>query len=129
MGPDPGEEMNFMSEPTWKREPIKGSTTCATCGCGSHDTFDMESVIAVGFGSAGVTRDGHGVWDEGEAEHEARETGKEAMLWQGKDAEEAAAKDPDHDWRIYMFAPLYEAEYQRHSAGHWVLISKGLGFA
>jgi hypothetical protein len=40
-----------------------------------------------------------------------------------------AAADPDHDWRIYFYAPLYEAEYQRQGDGCWVLIKKGEGFA
>ena len=107
---------------SWTKLPaIEGRIACLTCGCGAHDQFDMESIIAVGFGSAGVTKDGIGVWDEQEAKNE--------QYWQGKDAEAEAAKDPDHDWRIYMNAPLYEAEYQRHGANHWVLVKKGDGFA
>ncbi len=42
---------------------------------------------------------------------------------------DAAVADPDHDWRIFKFAPLYDAVYQRHAAGQWVLIERGEGFA
>lgn len=38
------------------------------------------------------------------------------------DMERKAALDPDHDWRISYYAPLYEAVYQRHGPEHWVLI-------
>lgn len=83
----------------------------------------MGAIIAAGFGSANVTKDSEQVYDEQDANYGRRE------LWTGEDAEKAAAADPDHDWRISIFAPLYEAEYQRQGPGHWVLISKGQGFA
>lgn len=112
-----------------KLQPIKGSTACCTCGCGSHDTLDPESLIAVGFGSASVTKGGQCVYDENEATWKAEKEGKDPMFWQCKDAEAEALKDPDHDWRIHLVAPLYEAEYQRQGDNHWVLVRKGEGFA
>jgi hypothetical protein len=104
-----------------KLPAIKGSTACLTCGCGSHDTIGMERIIGVGFGDAGVMKDGDCIWNEG--------NGNEDELWQVKDAEVLAVKEPDCDWRIYYHAPLYDAEYQRQGEAHWVLVSKGLGFA
>ena len=80
-----------------------------------------DSVIAVGFGSASVTRDGELVYDEDRVDEE--------NFWTCADAENAARKDPFHDWRISFYAPLYEAVYQRHAAGKWMLIEKGKGFA
>jgi hypothetical protein len=80
----------------------------------------MERSIAVGFGSAGYSRDGEILWQEG---HEEEDFPKVA------DVEEMAAADPEHDWRIYFFAPLYEAEYQRQGDGVWVLVRSGDGFA
>ena len=89
----------------------------------------MEALLGVGFGDCTVTRDGKAIYSENDVTHEAERQGKDLVLWEGKDAENAAAKDPDHDWRVHFFAPLYEAEYQRQGNGHWVLISKGQGFA
>ena len=108
----------------WDKQPAieSGGVACMTCGCGAHGLMDLERLLAVGFGGVNVTRDGESVYSEAEA------TEKDAF-WQGKDAESAAMKDPDHDWRVEFFAPLYEAEYQRQSEGHWVLIRKGDGFA
>jgi hypothetical protein len=79
-------------------------------------------VIAVGFGSACVTRDGVAVYDEQQALTERE-------LWDGADAERAAAADPDHDWQICKFGPLSSSVYQRHGEGQWVLIERGDGFA
>ena len=80
----------------------------------------MDRVIAVGFGSAGYMKDGDCLWEEG-CDDETFPT--------AADVEAIAEKEPDHDWRIFFHAPLYDAEYQRHGPGEWVLISKGPGFA
>ena len=82
----------------------------------------MDGWIAVGFGSAGVTKDGKEVYSE-------PLDGDETNIWTGAEAEQVAASDPDHDWRIHKYAPLYEAVYQRHGDGQWVLIQQGEGFA
>ena len=94
---------------------------CLTCGP-QPIAINMDSTIAVGFGDAGITRDGTHVWSEA-ANH------PDCELWTAQDAEDEALKDPDHDWRIYFHGPLSDAVYQRHSAGQWVLVQKGLGFA
>ena len=95
---------------------------CAVCQCGAHDTLEMDMVLAVGFGETTVTRDGVSVYSE-------NSVGDSGTYWYAKDAEDEAADDPDHDWRIRYYAPLYEATYQRHGPGHWVLVEKGPGFA
>lgn len=97
-----------------------GPGGCAICARGR--CLDMQDVIAVGFGDASVTCDDRVVYQE-------EQDMAEADLWTGQQAEDAAAKDPDHDWRVHLVAPLYEAVYQRHGAGHWPLVEKGLGFA
>lgn len=94
---------------------------CLTCGP-QPTTIDLVATIAVGFGAAGVTRDGAEVWSETAADDFDD-------CWTVQDAEDEALKDPDHDWRIFFHGPLSHAEYQRHSAGQWVLVKKGLGFA
>ena len=92
---------------------------CLTCGP-QPVMLSPEASIAVGFGYAGVTKDGAEVWSERDIED---------GCWTCADAEREAAKDPDHDWRIIFHGPLSEAEYQRHEANNWVLVRKGMGFA
>ena len=123
---------------TWERQkPIEaGGPACLCCGTPTS-MFPADGLIAVGFGSATVTRDGHAVYDEPQAKYiwgdddelKDIEEPAESVYWTGADAEKAAAADPDHDWRICKYAPLYEAEYQRHGEGQWVLIRRGEGFA
>ena len=105
-----------------KMPAIEGGTKgCLCCGA-MHQSLSATAVIAVGFGGAGVTKDGESVYDESDV----REDG---AYWTCADAEKAAKADPDHDWRIFFYAPLYESVYQRHGESHWVLIEKGMGFA
>lgn len=107
---------------TWEKMPaIKGSIVCLTCGRGSHDTLSMDALLAVGFGDVNVTKDNCHVYSENACE--------ENKFWSGQNAEDEAAKDPDHDWRVHFYAPLYEAHYQRQGKEHWVLYEKGQGFA
>lgn len=112
-----------------KLPAIKGSVACLTCGCGAHETFAPDDLITVGFGAAFVTRNGEYVYDENTEVYAAKREKREAVFWEGKDAEERAAQSPDDDWKIHLIAPLYEAVYQRQGANHWVLVEKGLGFA
>lgn len=108
-------------ETTFEKLPaVEGSVACLTCGCGARSDLSMERTIAVGFGSAGYRRDGEVMWEEG---------GQEEEFPTVADVERLASEDPDHDWRIYFYAPLYDAEYQRQGDGVWVLVSKGQGFA
>lgn len=107
---------------TWERLPaVKASGPACLC-CGTPtDMFPMDGIIAVGFGSAFVSKDGLSVYEEPQ--------GEDREYWTGADAEMAAVADPDHDWRIVKIGPLYEAEYQRHGDGQWVMVRRGDGFA
>ena len=110
-------------EVKWERLPaVDGSVACLNCGCGAGTDIGMDRMIAVGFGSAGYSRDGVSLYEES-----PDPDGPEPPLV--GDVEKLAAADPDHDWRIFFFAPLYEAEYQRQGDGVWVLVRKGEGFA
>ena len=112
-----------MMETTFEKLPaVEGSVAYLTCGCGARSDLNPERAIAVGFGSAGYSKDGETLWEEGMA-------GEEEEFQTVADVEALAAADPDHDWRIFFFAPLYEAEYQRQGDGAWVLVRKGMGFA
>ena len=113
-----------MSATPWEKLPaLPGHRN--PCGCcppiGSR--FHPESVIAVGFGSATLERDGVVVID-GEQSY-----GKDGIGVTGADAEALAARDPDHAWRIVLFGPLHGETYQRHGPGEWMLVEKNEGFA
>lgn len=105
----------------WTREkPIKGKIR----GCLHNPIYDEAPpfmLIAVGFGNAIVTKDGKTVYKE-TPEKEYWE------MWTTEDAEKLAAEDPDHDWRIVLYAPLYGRTFQRQD-GHWFLIAENEGFA
>lgn len=110
--------MNFK-----KLEAIEGgSGGCACCGY-QYKHLPLDSLIAVGFGDATVTKNNETVYDEMTAEFEGND------LWTAQDAENEALKDPDNDWRIHLVAPLSERHYQRQGDGLWVLYKKGKGFA
>jgi hypothetical protein len=104
-----------------KLPAVEGSVACLTCGCGARSDLAMDRHIGVGFGTAGYSKDGEALWDEMREDPDDLPT--------VADVEKLAAADPDHDWRIYFFAPLYDAEYQRQGDGVWVLVKKGPGFA
>ncbi len=111
----------------WTKLPaVEGSIACLTCKAGAKSDLAMDRHIAVGFGSAGYSKDGLSLWDEnGPA---AKDLDWDEMPTV-RDVESLAMADPDHDWRIYFFAPMYEAEYQRQGLAVWVLVKSGMGFA
>lgn len=77
--------------------------------------------LAVGFGAVSLTRDGQVVW-----------TGDEAFKRRPKNvrwAENRAAADPAHDWRLRFESPLSGELFQRHAPGRWVLVKQDRGFA
>ncbi|MEG2584466.1 MAG: hypothetical protein RSA27_08165 [Oscillospiraceae bacterium] len=82
---------------------------------------NLDTTIAVGFGTAVVTKDEEIIYDE-------RDYDEFDEMWTIRKAEEAAAKDPDHDWRVVIDAPMYGVTYQRHDTEKWVLVSKNNGF-
>jgi hypothetical protein len=88
---------------------------CRHCGA-LHNTLPRNAVLAVGFGTVTVSRDDETVW-----------SGDDPSVTMFRFERQAKA-DPDHDWRVSFYAPLYDAEYQRQD-GEWVLVAKGQGFA
>ena len=90
--------------------------------CPHIDTVaDMGKLIAVGFGSAMVTRDGEMILD---GENPPTD---DFVTFQ--DAEDLAIADPDHDWRVVLNGPLHGETYQRHEPGKWCIIERNDGFA
>lgn len=113
---------------TWQKLPpikdhVGGCLNCDHPG----ELFDLDRIIAVGFGSAGVSRDGQTIADGEQALH--RQNEPDGHLLTGAVAENLAAVDPEHDWRIYLHGPLSDRVYQRHAPGQWVLVERGQGFA
>jgi len=100
-----------------KLSPLPSSHKGCLC-CGAlHAALSLRTPLAVGFGMVDVTRDGERIW-----------SGDDERVWLRR-FENRAAKDPDHDWRVWFNAPLYDATYQRQGEAHWVLVEKGMGFA
>lgn len=82
----------------------------------------MDEIIAVGFGDAHVEKDGEIIYSE-PTEYDGH------SFWTVQDAENEAMKDPDHDWRIALYAPLRGRTFQRQGKSKWVLVEEDMGFA
>lgn len=107
---------------SFEKKPAIVGTYGGCLNCGPRPSFfPMTGVIAVGFGSATLSKDGQVIYEEGDREFEDCMTGEQA--------EALAAADPDHDWRIELYGPLSGRSYQRHGAGEWALIEQNEGFA
>lgn len=111
---------------TWEKLPaIEGKIGgCLNCGV-RPSTFPADGIIAVGFGYAALHCDGQPIWTEPNVDDEA----DEGDYMTGAQAEEKAAADPDHDWRIILQGPLSGREYQRHGPNEWALVQQDQGFA
>ncbi|MFH1603172.1 MAG: hypothetical protein ABIH03_04625 [Pseudomonadota bacterium] len=107
-----------------KQSPIDAKNLhlgCATCST-ARMVAPMEMLLAVGFGSTYVTRDGDVVYDESDIADGGE-------YWTVADAEKLAAADPDHDWRIVKYGPMHGESFQRHGPENWVCIESNEGFA
>lgn len=109
---------------SWQPQPaIEGHVYCNCCG-GGRDKSGEDFLVAVGFGSAGVTANGEHIIEEqewGDGQYEGDVT---LSL-----VERVAQTRPDADWRIYMHGPLSGQVYQRHANETWALIERDEGFA
>lgn len=107
----------------WTKEPAldvdKIHHGCLNCSNVGH-TMPLDAIIAVGFGSADVTKDGEYIYSEEHGKEDYRAL---------SEFEDMAKTDPDHDWRVTMFGPLHGETYQRHGDNEWVLIESNEGFA
>ena len=103
---------------------VEGRVYCNVCGGGADKSGD-DFIVAVGFGSAGVSANGHHIIEEQEwIDGELGDAEVTLSL-----VERVAKTRPTADWRISMFGPLSEQEYQRQGDGQWVLVRRGDGFA
>lgn len=112
--------MSWVKLPALEGKP----NPCANCPP-IEPLASLEKIIAVGFGSATVERDGVVVYSEpvGDAFDD------EEAFWDFNRAEQMAMLDPDHDWRAVFFGPLHGETYQRQGPDRWVLVEKNEGFA
>lgn len=97
-----------------------GCLNCSTAAL----VAPLDMLIAVGFGSAYVTKDGEIVYDEQRVEDE--------KFWTVQDAEDLAAADPDHDWQIVKYGPLHGETFQRQERQgiyQWICVESNKGFA
>ena len=94
---------------------------CLNCSTAALEA-PMDMVVAVGFGSATVTKDNELIYDENFWD-ENKEYPTVLHF------EKMAEKDPDHDWRIEKYGPLHNETFQRHGPKKWVCIESGPGFA
>ena len=102
--------------PRTKQEPIDQFRHCLSCPP-KPQSLPIDTILGVGFGEVVVTKDKEVIWcGDSEKVRLSR-------------FEKRACKKPRYDWRVKFIAPLYEATYQRHRKGKWVLIEKGIGFA
>jgi len=107
----------------WLDRLPRSSKGCLNCGP-LWEWLPWGSWLTVGFGVCTVTRDGEAVYCDGSVEPEdCPKLRKFTRL---------AYSEPEHDWRVHFFAPLYEAEYQWQGdkyTGRWFLVRRGQGFA
>jgi hypothetical protein len=81
----------------------------------------MTMTIAVGFGSAIVTKNEELIYSEDRVEDE--------KYWTAQDAENLEKLEPDCDWRIEKHGPLHGETFQRQGDENWVCIESNQGFA
>jgi len=109
----------------WKKEPAIEGTYGGCLNCGPRPSlFPANGLIAVGFGYAALERDGEPIYTDQDWSDD-----DEPDPMTGAQAEEMAAADPDHDWRVVLHGPLSGRTYQRHGPDTWVLIAQDMGFA
>lgn len=104
--------------PPWTGRIHQGCLNCPPVA----ETAPMDTIVAVGFGYAAITRDGEVVYSE-----PLNATG--LRFRRLCSFEKKAARDPHHDWRLIFHAPLRSRTYQRHGDKLWVLVDSNQGFA
>jgi hypothetical protein len=115
--------MNWIKEKPYEGDIYQGCLNCPAV----EQIASMDMVIAVGFGIAQVTKDDELIYQE-----KTYPMDLPFSEWNDPTLdkfEEMALKDPDHDWRVLLEAPLRGRTYQRHDIGKWILIESNMGFA
>lgn len=99
-----------MTKEKWEKlPPIKDEDIhigCLNCSTATPEA-SMDMMIAVGFGTAMITKNGELFYD---GEKDYHDNGEPKRL---KEIEEIAAKDPDNDWRFIKHGPMHGETFQR----------------
>jgi hypothetical protein len=107
----------------WKKlEPLKrvAPNPCLNCP-DPPDSLPLNAIIAVGFGTTIVSKDGRQIFDG--------ERPDDDQFHRLEEFEKLAVADPDHDWQVVLHGPLHGETYQRHGDGLWVCVEQNEGFA
>ncbi len=95
----------------------------AICPPPSPQTCPFDAVLAVGFGSVDVKRNGVLVWTGDD----------ECVTLEGFEDAASCDKDPESKWTVTFDAPMASAVYERRKdecgGVSWVLVKRGAGFA
>ena len=84
--------------------------------------FPRDGVVAVGFGSACLCRNGVEVING-----EERMWGENGLT--GEECERIASADPDAKWEIVLWGPLSGSTFERQPDGRWIKTAENEGFA
>ena len=116
---------------SWERLPPIAQGDAIHDGClhapATRAKAALNVKIAVGFGFAGISRDGEIVYREPQHDGPFSETW--AKIPSLMKFENMARKDPDHDWRLILDGPLSGKTYQRQDRNEWLLVQSNRGFA
>ncbi len=117
-------------KPRWFVEPYEGEVFqgCASCPP-VHGMASMDTVVAVGFGSAFVSKNGAVIYSEPSNTSDDPDLYAASCNVTLELFERIATANPRDDWRLHLHAPLRGRVYQRHGPGKWVLIESNEGFA
>ena len=111
--------MSYRKQQVFKGKIFQGCPHCPPI----EGIAPMDTLIAVGFGQAIVTKNDKVIYSEPTNEKSWKDHKTLGEI------EKEAQKDPDNDYRLILNAPLRDREYQRQGKEKWVLIHSGEGFA
>lgn len=124
-------------KPFWK-QPITAEDrkphACLNCELNGAKplTFGADNIIAVGFGSATLTKDGQLVYEEPRLDYDddgVPKEGPEPDYMTGATALALAKSEPERDWIIDLQGPMSGRTYQFQGDAGFVMIDQNEGFA
>lgn len=89
---------------------------------------NLNMLVGVGFGTAIVTKDGELIFDENNEDKYSQHLDEDGFA-SLKTFKALAKQSPNSNWLCTMFAPLWNATWQRQGDDKWVCIETGEGFA
>jgi hypothetical protein len=102
-----------------KLPPLESFQHCNVCPP-KPQTMPLEAPVHPGFGDVTVQAEDEPAWEQQHPDEDATLRSVEDYVLE---------RGEEHDWRLTIYGPMYEAEYQRQGKGEWVLVRRGEGFA